>query len=828
MTLRKNKTGDEETDMKFKSWLMVSMLVGILSSSVWAANPGKLTVDAANPGPKIGPLFYGLMTEEINHSYDGGLYAELIQNRIFQDADKPVCWSAVVNENHTGTLTIDESNPVNDKALKRSLRLDVTANLDNGPVGIANTGFYGIPVWPNTKYHASFYARGSDGVTGPLEVEIQSNDGKTKFAAAKIDSISKDWKKYEVDLSTGDSKPSTDNRFVISTTGKGSIWFSLVSLFPPTYHNRPNGNRIDIMEKLADMHPEFLRFPGGNFLEGDTIETRFNWKQTIGPLEDRPGHMGCWTYHVSDGLGLQEFLNWCEDLKMEPLLAVYAGYSLQHVHVNPGPDLVPFVQEDMDELEYCLGDASTTWGKKRAENGHPAPYVIHYIEIGNEDWFDKTGSYDGRFAQIFDAIKAKYPNLKCIATAPVKSRRPDLYDDHGYPHDPEMLRLVHKYDHPNPNRPKVFFGEWATQDGKPTPNMRAALDDAAWLTGLQRDCDTVLMNCYAPLFVNVNKGAWQWPTNLIGYDSATSFGSPSYYAQCMFASAWGDTVLPVKIQPQKVELPALPAAHGGIGVGTWHTSAEYKDLSVTQAGKTLFASDFAGGLKGWKPVKGNWKTTDGVLAQTETQSTPYIITGDGNWQDYTFSVKARKISGDEGFMVLFHARDKNDYLWLNIGGWGNTNAGIEETQDGDNRFAVGDRVPFTVETGKWYDIRIELTGVNIKCYVDDKLILQASQAPVSPTEPVFAAASKDDSTGEIILKVVNVVGVPQTLSIDLPGAASISRQAKIQTLQGDPNVQNTLESPTAIAPVTGSIDDAGTQFTHEFPANSVTVIRLKP
>ncbi len=807
----------------FRSLLAAACVCVITIGSAeraFAVEPGSLTVDITGQGPKIGPLFYGLMTEEINHAYDGGLYAELIQNRIFQDNKDPVCWSAV----GSGTIAIDENDPVNKVALTRSLRLDSTGDR----AGITNTGYWGIPVWPNTKYHASFYARGGEGATGPLTVEIQSDDGSKTFATATIPAISGEWKKYEADLTTPDVPVSTSNRFVISKVGKGSVWFSLVSLFPPTYHNRPNGNRIDISEKLAALHPAFLRFPGGNFLEGDTIATRFDWKKTIGPLEDRPGHMGCWSYHVSDGLGLLEFLGWCEDLKMEPLLAVYAGYSLKGAHVNPGADLEPFVQEALEEIEYCTGDTTTTWGKRRAQDGHPEPFVIHYIEIGNEDWFDKSGTYDGRFTQIFKAIKAKYPKLLCIATAhSVHSVKPDLYDDHGYPHPQDMLHMVKKYDHYKAGEPKVFFGEWATQDGKPTPTMRAALCDAAWLTGLQRDCDTVQMNCYAPLFVNVNPGAWQWPTNLIGYDAANSFGSPSYYAQAMFSGAWGDSVLPLTLVAQKVELPPPPPPHGEIGLGTWHTSAEYKDLTVSDGEKKLFASDFATGIKGWTPTGGKWEAGDGTLKQTDDSKDFRLTAGDKKWGDYTLSVKARKTGGNEGFLILFHVKDKSHYGWFNIGGWGNTKSAIQ-IADGGEAEVIGDTSPFTVQSGKWYDIRIELKGLDIKCFVDDKLILQAEQTPMQPTEPLFAAASKVDSTGEIILKVVNTVGVDQQVQIDLQNAGTVSNEASLEVLKGDPEVQNTVESPTTIAPTQEKIQDAGAKFLHVFPGNSVTVMRLKP
>ncbi len=806
---------------------LASALCGLLAVGAVSADPGKLTVNTTQAGPKIGPLFYGLMTEEINHSYDGGLYAELIQNRIFQDDAKPAHWSVVKTGSAGGTIAIDETNPVNDHALKRSLRLDITSVDAGQRVGVANGGFWGIPVWANTKYHASFYARATEGLTGPLTVDIESEDGATTAATATVASVGTAWKKYEVELTTAQVEKSTTNRFVISANGKGSLWVSLVSLFPPTYKDRPNGNRVDLMQKLADLHPQFLRFPGGNFLEGDTIATRFNWKTTIGPLEDRPGHMGCWSYRASDGLGLLEFLGWCEDLKMEPLLAVYGGYSLRGAHVNPGPDLVPFVQEDLDEIEYCTGDVNTTWGKRRAQDGHPEPFNIHYIEIGNEDWFDRSGSYDGRFTQIFDAIKAKYPQLKCIATAPVKSRRPDLYDDHDYPSPRKMLQSVHRYDKPDPNRPKVFFGEWATQDGRPTPTMRAALGDAAWLTGLQTDCDTVLLNCYAPLLTNVNKGAWQWPTNLIGYDAASSFNSPSFYAQAMFAKSWGDTVLPVTLDAPKVELPTPPAPQGGIGVGTWNTAAEFKDIKVTQGDKTLFASDFTAPLQGWRQKGGKWDVKDGALQQTQMATELRATTGDGSWQDYTINLKARKIRGDEGFMILFHYRDGQNFGWFNVGGWGNGEAGIEQTEDG-SRFTIGERVPFTVETGKWYDLKVEVKGRDVSCYVDGKMIVQGTDVPAKPTESLFAAASRVDSSGEVILKVVNAAGVAQSLQIDLQGMASVAKEASVEVLQGDPVVQNTVELPTKIAPQQTKIDTAGPSFTYEFPASSVSVIHLKP
>jgi alpha-N-arabinofuranosidase len=291
------------------------------------------------------------------------------------------------------------------------------------------------------------------------------------------------------------------------------------------------------------MKPAFLRFPGGNYLEGDHINERYEWKKTIGPLVDRPTHPSPWHYRSSDGMGLLEFLEWCEDLKMQPLLAVYAGYSMQQEFVKPGADLDPYVQDALDEIEYVTGDATTKWGAERIKNGHPAPFHLSYVEIGNEDWFDKSGTYGDRYAQFYKAIKAKYPDLQLIATMPITTMKPDVIDDHYYRRAQEFYEDVHHYDQTDRNGPKIFVGEWATREGLPTPNFGAALGDAAWMTGMERNSDIVIMASYAPLLVNVNPGGMQWESDLIGYDAMNSYGSPTYYAQVMFSEHIGDQIL---------------------------------------------------------------------------------------------------------------------------------------------------------------------------------------------------------------------------------------------------------------------------------------------
>ncbi|HLK58293.1 MAG TPA: hypothetical protein VKU00_17130, partial [Chthonomonadaceae bacterium] len=335
-----------------------------------------LTIDAGQPVAKVSPLHFGLMTEEINHSYDGGLYAELVRNRAFLDnAKTPEYWSVVQGNSSEATISLDQNQPLN-SVLTASLRLDVASASSTAPAGISNSGYWGIPVKSETRFRASFYARAAREFIGPVTLTIQSTDGAVVFASATVPHLTTDWKQYTVTLKTGKVAPTVNARFALTVDRPGTVWFSLVSLFPPTWKNQPNGFRLDLMQMLVDLKPAFLRFPGGNYVEGNTIATRFDWKKTIGPLTERPGHPSPWGYRSTDGMGLLEFLLWCEDMGAEPVLAVYAGYSLRGEHVNAGSELEPYIQDALDEIEYVAGSEITQWGAKRVKDGHPAPFKL--------------------------------------------------------------------------------------------------------------------------------------------------------------------------------------------------------------------------------------------------------------------------------------------------------------------------------------------------------------------------------------------------------------------------------------------------------------------
>jgi alpha-L-arabinofuranosidase len=534
---------------------LASLLFSLTPLAAIAQETATLTIDTAKPVASVSPTLYGIMTEEINYSYDGGLYAELVSNRTFQ-TNRGLSlehWTLIQNGNARADLEIDRTTGPS-AAIPHSLKFTVTAANRQAEAGFYNTGFWGMALQPSTSYQGSFYAKADNPNLGGLTIRLVDDDTGKIAASTTTNALGGSWQKYDFTLKTGDLTPSAANHLEFLAQRPGTAWFQLISLFPPTYNNEPNGKRTDLMQKLAALHPAFLRFPGGNYLEGEHLNQHYEWKKTIGPLVDRPTHPTPWTYRSSDGIGLLEFLTWCEDLHMEPLLAVFSGYSLLQEHIAPGKDLEPYVQDALDEIEYVTGDASTRWGAERAKGGHPAPFHLKFIEVGNEEYHDQSGTYDARFAQFYKAIKQRYPPLQLVAAAPVTSVRPDILDDndhnlrtHFYRAAQQFFVDTHHYDAYDRSGPKILVGEWATREGSPTTNLGAALGDAAWMTGLERNSDLVVMASYAPLFVNVNPGGMQWPSDLIGYDAMNSYGSPSYYAQLLFSTHLGNQILDARL-----------------------------------------------------------------------------------------------------------------------------------------------------------------------------------------------------------------------------------------------------------------------------------------
>ncbi|KAG2183915.1 hypothetical protein INT44_008926, partial [Umbelopsis vinacea] len=495
------------------------------------------------------PTLYGYMYEDINHSGDGGIYAEMIRNRAFQMNDTGgtpdlAHYSSVNGGGSSSTIHLDSAVPFND-VLTHTLRLDITQVKQGGRAGFSNEGWEGIRIQPGEKYTASFFAKSSK-YTGPLTVSIESSSG-TVLAKATVPSVSSSFKKYTIELAPSVKTTTTDNVFVISTSttnASGSIWFDVISLFPPTFKNRANGLRADIGQIMADTKPSFFRFPGGNNIEGINAQSRWKWNETIGPIETRPGRLGDWGYMNTDGQGLLEYLEMCEDLNMEPVLAVWAGYSLDQKSIAEA-DLGPYVQDSLNELEYVMGSTKTKYGALRASHGHAEPFDLKYVEIGNEDFFSTT--YDYRYKAWYTAIKKAYPKLQIIATGGETSSPMETLDDHYYQSGPAMVADYNKYDNHPRNGTTIMVGEYATNVngccGTSPANMQAAVADAVFASGLERNSDLVQFAAYAPTFTR--DGQAQWNPDLIGFNTEQVWGTPPYYVQQMWSANRADTILQV-------------------------------------------------------------------------------------------------------------------------------------------------------------------------------------------------------------------------------------------------------------------------------------------
>jgi alpha-L-arabinofuranosidase len=558
------------------------LVVGFLLAHRWncsGASTPSITVDVAHPGHAVPATLWGIFFEEINHAGDGGLYAEMVQNRDFEantleegwriDANRAFTplgahvdlwftnnvpgWSYVGEGGADGEMAQETDHPLNDRN-PHSLRL--TARTLGTRCGIINSGYWGMNVRADAWYDLSFHARTENGQRLALVVSLESEDGKKICARATIPEISGNWRPYGLALHARESDPRA--HLVIEMVEPGSMWLDTVSLFPrETFKNRPNGMRPDLAQMLADLHPGFLRFPGGCVVEGITVQNGFRWKDSIGDISQRRGGFDVWGYYNTYGLGFQEYMQLAQDIGAKLLYVINVGMSCQArtrqpAEVTSDADLGAQVQESMDALEYAMGGTNTDWGAKRAANGHADPFPIDYVEIGNEN---NGPNYGKHYPVFYQTIKAKYPGIVAIADAPPRNQTMqanpvECRDDHFYVDPARFFGMAHYYDNADRKGPKIYVGEYAVNRGVGTGNLMGALAEAVFMMNLERNSDVVLMASYAPLFENVNRR--DWPVNLILYDSSRVVGRSSYQVQKMFSDGRPDVVLPTDVQAPQI------------------------------------------------------------------------------------------------------------------------------------------------------------------------------------------------------------------------------------------------------------------------------------
>jgi alpha-L-arabinofuranosidase len=793
-----------------------------------AAEPVSITVQTGEAGLAVAPTMHGLFFEDINYGADGGLYAELVQNRSFEHREPLYAWSQTARRGAQGHLTVENESPLNANN-RNFLRIHVVSAGEEG-FGAMNRGFDGIAVREGERYRFSVYARRRAGERAAVRVLLEDAAGQV-LAVTNVADLPDAWTKFEAVLTSGAT--ATNARVAVLATAAGVVDLDMVSLFPEkTFKGRRNGLRPDLARTLADMKPGFLRFPGGCVVEGKDSANAYRWKDTIGDVAARKQNWNLWQdrqspqYSQTYGLGFFEYFQFCEDIGAEPVPVLNCGMTCQARQGKPVPldELGPWVQDALDLIEFANGPADSEWGGKRAAMGHPQPFNLKILAVGNEQW--EQGYFD-RYDVFYRALKTKHPEIRLISSAgpfaddplwhfawdKFRSGTPaDVVDEHYYVPPRWLLENIDRYASYDRKGPKIFVGEFAGHDSNRRSNLRSALSEAAYMTGLLQNADVVEMASYAPLFAKM--GHAQWRPNLVWFDNTRVLLTPNYHVQALFAQNRPDRVLPTK-----VEAPLdAPAPKGMIGVGTWNTQAEYKDIRVVAAdGRKLFETDFSKGLDGWKTVGGEWKAVDGVLRQSAGGENVRAVAGDPSWSDYTLTLRARKLGGEEGFLVMFETPDVNFPTWWNLGGWRNTGHAL---QGG----LPEHRVPGSIEAGRWYDIRIELHAGSVKAYLDGQLVQQAQRKPVAT---LFAAAGLDQHAGEWVLDVVNPFAEARDVQVNFAGPGKVAGPARATILtSADPADENSFEQPARVAPHTVSLTIDGPSFRHTFPPNSLTVLRL--
>ena len=852
-----------------------------------------LAIDAGEELHEISDLLFGVFFEDINFSADGGLYAEMAANRSFEFTSlaagdglyhyAPVNGAVLSVEADEGTA-LNANNPH---------YLSLT-NAGSVPAGVENTGFLeGMAIEAGKSYRASVYLR-SDAYRGTAKLCLMAGDQVA--AEAETGEVTGEWTKYTVTL-TPDVTASENVRLRL-LIGQGSVYADMLSLFPTdTYKGHENGLRKDLCEKLEALQPKFLRFPGGCVIEGYDKDTAYSWKASVGADENgRPllfdGRYGDvaarrqgvdlwtdlsatddpWPSFMSYGLGFFEFFQLCEDLGAAPVPVLNAGLYCQMRGQHGEEDeaeLQKFVQDMLDLVEFAKGDESTVWGAVRCSLGHPGPFDLPYIAIGNEN--ENTEYYErySMFLAALNEAKEQNPDLYggvqlIYSAGPSDAMGSPMYlrsyeyaksqlgnsdnaadfagatDQHYYQSPLWLRQNADYYDENNYKRGvaemtdtvyggaiRVFLGEYAGRSN----TLEAALAEAAYMTGLERNGDIVRMASYAPLFASGT--ARHWAPDLIWFNNHSVTASVNYYVQQLFSNNTGSTLVKSALTGAEIEQPAL---EGRVGLGTWYTAAEFDNLVVKSNvnGRTLIHETFTVPDFRWNwqnPNGGDFKIKGGKLVHVGT---------DMNWSDigdiaytgvkddmcdYTMTVEATKTEGSEGFLIAFAVGDRdNNYFW-NLGGWDNTVSCLQQIENGAKTGQILKTArPFTVETGHTYQLKVEVNGSKVRCWADGELLVDYDTAHPAEAE-AYQVVSKADN-GDLIIKLVNVTEEKRTFAVSVENFGA-PRSAAVSQLAGRSNAdENRLDEPETCSLSEFTLENLSASFNYTVPALSVTVIRI--
>lgn len=742
---------------------------------------------------------YGIFFEDLNHAADGGLYAELVQNRSFE-FDKIDNWryEPLTAWEKIGDCEVEVKN---EYPLNRNNTHYLVINVNEGACGVKNLGFNdGMNIIEGETYKFSFYGRRNTGFANEVEVSLVDKENGAVIAAESLKITNCDWEKYECDLTAAKSATC---HLCITTYGKSLVYIDEVSLFPPTYKNRENGMRRDIAELLADLKPKFMRFPGGCLVHDGNLDPHarnalYRWKNTIGDVSQRPSRKSNWGYNQTLGLGYYEYFLFCEDIGAKPLPVLPAAYNPHHHDAVPFDELKPWIDDALDLIEFANGATDTKWGKIRAELGHPEPFSLEYLAIGNEE---VGADFTDRYPYFHNAIKEKYPEIKLIGSSGpfpcggefekgwkcARENKSELVDEHYYVSPEWMLANNKRYFKYKKDDPKVFLGEYASWGN----TFYNALVEASYMIGMEQS-GNVSLACYAPLLANSDYVNWK--PDLIWFNGKQAYGTPNYYVQKMFMNHQGDYAVEHKVESDCEALVKQNGIFGEIWLETIYTSAEFSEIKINGCVKCE-----------------NFTTSkdDSQIVKLEKV---------GKIGDFDFECKAKELDGIRGFAIRFGIGENIYYRW-ELGGWQNQDSAV--CSHISNREAVLDHELKSVEKDRVYTLRVTVSGNEIKCYIDGELVHHVTEKPVI-IEPIYVSAA--GGNGNTILKVANVSDKDYETEIDANMPISAIEAEQLTGMLTD---ENTFDNPVKVSPVKFDVPFKGNVLTYKFPKNSVTVMIIK-
>ncbi|ACI19869.1 alpha-L-arabinofuranosidase C-terminal domain-containing protein [Dictyoglomus thermophilum] len=801
-----------------------------------------IEVNADKQGVQISPILYGLFFEDINYAADGGIYANLIQNGSFEfynkfTDNKFYAWEKLFSKDSQGTVSIESSDPLN----KNNLNY-LHIHVDNPGVdglGVENKGFDGMFFIQDDEYYFSMFSRAKN-FKGTVRI-LLVNENEEVLDSRDLQISSENWEKYEVTLVP--SKTTEKGMLVIKVMGPGDLYIDMVSLFP---RNAWKGIlRNDLVKFLKDFKPGFLRFPGGCIVEGDSIGNMYRWKNTIGKPEERKLTYNLWYsqrypyYHQSFGLGFFEYFLLSEYLGAEPVPVLNAGMTCQARGATyiPLSKLNEFVQDALDLVEFANGSPQTVWGSKRREMGHPEPFNLKMISIGNEQW---GAPYFERYPYFHLALKNKFSDLKligCVGPAPddenylnamdwlrrlSPSERPDIIDEHIYKSPAWFYQNIHRYDNYDRNMPKVFIGELAAHDYSRLNSLRSALAEASYLTAIEENSDIVKMVSYAPLFGKF--GYTQWQPNFIWFTNSLAYGSVNYYVWRLFSQNLGDYTVYSHLFKRDGEIFDFS---GYIGLGSLGNTF-FKDFSLLDSKGGIIYKDLFTNLNNWKILSGKFSVNKGILnsSNVEEPSLIYLKTKSLKGK-YSINFKVMFKNFNDKFIIYNFLKDSKNYVAWYID---SNYAYAKLTYDGVD-YQLTPFYRTNLRSNEWYNVKMVVEGNRMKLYIKNSDFLSKDEPDfvieVNPKlGPIYLTTSIDKETSDLIIKVVNPSSEEVNCLIKLEGLKYIHPKALVSWINGSPRDENNIANPQKLIP-NSKLINVSKEFNYRFIPYSVTIIRIR-